>query len=132
MFYSPLSRIFQTAPTVYGAMYGLETFSQLVLYDESSHSYYIANTSVVIQDHPRFSWRFVFCLLLLLLINLAPLASIFLSIFYVFVCATQWGAVRDFAMFIIMVLVFSYYLHMCVFVCLLDFEPLSKSLTQNA
>ena len=42
-----------SAPTAYGAMYGLETFLQLLEHD--TDGYYIP--SVSIQDKPRFRWR---------------------------------------------------------------------------
>jgi len=44
------------AATVFGALHGLETFSQLVLYD-SSAGYYINSLPIMIQDAPRFAWR---------------------------------------------------------------------------
>jgi len=46
-----------SAKTVYGAMRGLETFSQLVSFDFDTQSYSIAAASVSIQDAPRFPHR---------------------------------------------------------------------------
>jgi len=43
-----------TSLNIYGAIRGLETFSQLI-YKQSTSSYYIP--TVVIRDHPRFSFR---------------------------------------------------------------------------
>jgi hexosaminidase len=40
--------------SVWGALRGLETFSQLVEVDKN---YFIANTSMMIKDKPRFKWR---------------------------------------------------------------------------
>ncbi|CAK9227434.1 unnamed protein product [Sphagnum troendelagicum] len=45
------------AATVYGALRGLETFSQLVDYDYSSRSLQIARTPWIIEDYPRFPYR---------------------------------------------------------------------------
>lgn len=44
-----------TANTVYGALYGLETLSQLVFYDFDSHSYYVWPCEI--QDAPRYAHR---------------------------------------------------------------------------
>ena len=46
-----------SAVTIYGAMRGLETFSQLVDYDLSTQTYAVTTTPVQIQDVPRFEWR---------------------------------------------------------------------------
>ena len=43
------------ANTIYGALHGLETFSQLVQYD--GKGWLIANAPIVISDKPRFPWR---------------------------------------------------------------------------
>ena len=44
-----------TAPTVYGALKGLETFSQLVLFDFDTRTYMVP--AVDIEDSPRFAHR---------------------------------------------------------------------------
>lgn len=44
-----------TAPTIYGAMRGLETFAQLVSYSPSTNEYSVEEA--VIQDSPRFPYR---------------------------------------------------------------------------
>lgn len=48
-----------TAKTIWGAMHGLETFSQLVKASSDSHdsSLYVAKTPVKIKDAPQFSHR---------------------------------------------------------------------------
>jgi hexosaminidase len=46
-----------TAKTIYGAMHGLETFSQLVHFDFDTETYIIENTPWSIQDVPRFPHR---------------------------------------------------------------------------
>merc|ERR1712166_183423 len=46
-----------SAATVFGAMRGLETFSQLVLFNFTSEQYYIPFGSVEIKDAPRFPHR---------------------------------------------------------------------------
>ena len=48
-----------TAPTVWGALYGLETFSQLVTYDAAASAHTVRNASgrITIRDRPRFAWR---------------------------------------------------------------------------
>ena len=46
------------AKTVYGAMRGLETFSQLVDYSDNSTSYSINCLPTIISDTPRFPWRY--------------------------------------------------------------------------
>jgi hexosaminidase len=46
-----------TAATVYGAIRGLESFSQLVLYDFESERYTVDNAPWKIQDSPRFVHR---------------------------------------------------------------------------
>lgn len=47
------------APTVYGALRGLETFSQLLecQENEGQWSYTIGNTPITLSDKPRFPWR---------------------------------------------------------------------------
>ena len=45
------------ASTVYGAMHGLETLTQLVEYTYTNDSYQITATPIVIDDAPRFPWR---------------------------------------------------------------------------
>ena len=45
-----------TAQTVFGAIWGLETFSQLVKYVEDDE-FIIEETPIEIQDRPRFAWR---------------------------------------------------------------------------
>jgi len=48
-----------TAPTQWGALRGLESFSQLVAWSQNGQSnvYAIANTPITINDWPRFPWR---------------------------------------------------------------------------
>lgn len=45
------------AKTVYGALRGLESLSQLVLYDFDSHSSFIAGTPIHVEDAPRYAHR---------------------------------------------------------------------------
>jgi len=45
------------AKTVWGALHGLETFSQLVVFDFDTGAYTIAGAPLSIQDSPRFPWR---------------------------------------------------------------------------
>jgi hypothetical protein len=45
------------AATIYGAMRGMETFSQLVRYQFSTATYLISNVPLVIEDEPRFAYR---------------------------------------------------------------------------
>ena len=45
-----------TAPTQVGAIYALETLSQLIKFDADSHQYY-ASTSCTVKDRPRFRHR---------------------------------------------------------------------------
>jgi len=45
------------AVTVYGAMHGLETFSQLVEYNETAQDYQISYLPLSVVDAPRFAWR---------------------------------------------------------------------------
>eukprot|EP00824_Muranothrix_gubernata_P012901 TRINITY_DN27147_c0_g1_i1.p1 TRINITY_DN27147_c0_g1~~TRINITY_DN27147_c0_g1_i1.p1 ORF type:complete len:632 (+),score=95.95 TRINITY_DN27147_c0_g1_i1:2-1897(+) len=45
------------APTVFGALYALETFSQLVIFDTESNAFTIPETPIHIEDAPRFKWR---------------------------------------------------------------------------
>jgi len=46
-----------TAKSIFGAMRGLETFSQLVIWDEPSGTYQVNFLPVSITDAPRFEWR---------------------------------------------------------------------------
>ena len=46
-----------SAATVYGAMRGLETFSQLVVFNFTSEQYSIPFGSVQVRDAPRFPHR---------------------------------------------------------------------------
>eukprot|EP01104_Vermistella_antarctica_P009494 TRINITY_DN2444_c0_g1_i3.p1 TRINITY_DN2444_c0_g1~~TRINITY_DN2444_c0_g1_i3.p1 ORF type:complete len:421 (+),score=77.81 TRINITY_DN2444_c0_g1_i3:70-1332(+) len=46
-----------TAATIFGAMHGLESFSQLVVFDYIGDSYTIPNTPIQVNDQPRFPWR---------------------------------------------------------------------------
>lgn len=46
-----------TAQTIYGAMRGLETFSQLVDWSDNTTSYAINCLPTTITDTPRFAWR---------------------------------------------------------------------------
>ncbi|GAM26656.1 hypothetical protein SAMD00019534_098310 [Acytostelium subglobosum LB1] len=45
------------ADTVYGAIRGLESFSQMIIYDFASQQYTLPFLPVVIVDFPRFPWR---------------------------------------------------------------------------
>lgn len=45
------------AETIYGAMYGLETLSQLVSFDPEPESYVIDKAPIRIRDSPRFKYR---------------------------------------------------------------------------
>jgi hexosaminidase len=45
------------ASTIWGAMHGLETFSQLVQWDDATSSYKVMHTPISIEDSPRFPWR---------------------------------------------------------------------------
>ena len=45
------------APTIWGALHGLETFSQLVRFDFDTESYYIPGGPWTISDQPRFPHR---------------------------------------------------------------------------
>jgi len=45
------------AVTVFGALRGLESFSQLIDYDLDNKTYSISDTPVFIDDFPRFPWR---------------------------------------------------------------------------
>ena len=49
-----------TAKTVYGAMYGLQSLSQLVIYDFDSDNYFIPSTPMQIEDAPRYPHRGIF------------------------------------------------------------------------
>jgi hexosaminidase len=46
-----------SAPTYYGALRGLETFSQLVFFNTTQHAYTLANAPWTIKDSPRFPHR---------------------------------------------------------------------------
>ena len=46
-----------TAPTVYGAYHGLQTFSQLVQWSFDAKSYNVYLAPIVVTDAPKFSWR---------------------------------------------------------------------------
>lgn len=46
-----------TAPTVYGALHALTTFSQLVQYNSTSQSYAVDGLPLSVRDAPRYSWR---------------------------------------------------------------------------
>lgn len=45
------------APTVFGALRGLESFSQVVRFDYESELYYVPGAPLVISDMPRFGYR---------------------------------------------------------------------------
>ena len=63
---------FLYAENCYGAIRGLETFSQLIQpiqdTDSSYYTYHITDVPLTIHDRPRFYWRFVYRL-----VYLAPL-----------------------------------------------------------
>jgi hexosaminidase len=46
-----------TAATVWGALHGLQTLSQLVRYDFDARAYWVDGAPVAIDDAPAFSWR---------------------------------------------------------------------------
>lgn len=46
-----------TAKTIYGAMYGLQSLSQLVVYDFDADSYFIPATPMTVEDAPRYPHR---------------------------------------------------------------------------
>lgn len=46
-----------TAKTIYGALYGLQSLSQLVIYDFEADSYFIPATPMKIDDAPRYPHR---------------------------------------------------------------------------
>ena len=46
-----------SAKTVYGAMYGLESLSQLIIFDYDTQSYVIPSTPITIDDAPRYAHR---------------------------------------------------------------------------
>jgi hexosaminidase len=46
-----------SATTIWGAMHGLETFSQLVLWNEASETYAVSGLPMHVGDEPRFAWR---------------------------------------------------------------------------
>jgi hexosaminidase len=45
-----------SAKTVWGALHGLETFSQCVSYTDAT-GYFVDGFPVIIDDAPRFAWR---------------------------------------------------------------------------
>lgn len=45
------------ADTVFGALRGLESFSQLIDYDLTDNYYTISDTPISVTDYPRFPWR---------------------------------------------------------------------------
>eukprot|EP00010_Vexillifera_abyssalis_P003002 CAMPEP_0201556738 /NCGR_PEP_ID=MMETSP0173_2-20130828/57426_1 /ASSEMBLY_ACC=CAM_ASM_000268 /TAXON_ID=218659 /ORGANISM="Vexillifera sp., Strain DIVA3 564/2" /LENGTH=461 /DNA_ID=CAMNT_0047969195 /DNA_START=233 /DNA_END=1615 /DNA_ORIENTATION=- len=45
------------ANTVWGAMHGLETFSQLIEWNSASQRYVVYDAPLTIHDQPRFGWR---------------------------------------------------------------------------
>lgn len=69
------------ANTVYGALRGLETFSQLVDYSDADNNYAINCVLTIISDSPRFSWRF-FCSIILMMINYYFLFTLSLSFYF--------------------------------------------------
>ena len=46
-----------TAKTIYGALHGLQSLSQLVVYDFDADSYFIPSTPMQIEDAPRYPHR---------------------------------------------------------------------------
>ena len=46
-----------SAATIYGALRGLETFSQLVVFDFETRTYEVAGAPLIIEDAPRFAHR---------------------------------------------------------------------------
>jgi len=46
-----------SADTIFGAMRGLETFSQLIVYHEDGESYVLPYLPLTIRDWPRYPWR---------------------------------------------------------------------------
>jgi hypothetical protein len=46
------------ANTVFGALHGLETFSQLIKWDDLKGVYSIPDLPIHITDYPRFPWRY--------------------------------------------------------------------------
>ncbi|KAJ5070177.1 beta-hexosaminidase [Anaeramoeba ignava] len=46
-----------SSQTIYGAIRGLETFSQLIYFNYTSSTYWIKNGPLLIIDYPRFKWR---------------------------------------------------------------------------
>eukprot|EP01133_Synstelium_polycarpum_P004106 gene4106-4793_t len=46
-----------SAKTIYGAMRALETFAQLIVYNQANDSYTIPFLPIAVNDYPRFQWR---------------------------------------------------------------------------
>lgn len=46
-----------TAKTVYGALRGIETLSQLIIFDFNQRQYYIPATPILVEDAPRYAHR---------------------------------------------------------------------------
>eukprot|EP01133_Synstelium_polycarpum_P015530 gene15530-18448_t len=49
--------LFISSQTIYGAMRALETFSQLIVYNQFNDSYTLPFLPVAINDYPRYEWR---------------------------------------------------------------------------
>lgn len=41
----------------WGALYALETLSQLIEYDFKMQAHYVHNAPIIVEDEPRFTWR---------------------------------------------------------------------------
>eukprot|EP01133_Synstelium_polycarpum_P003808 gene3808-4390_t len=57
IFVSSAGSLSISSPTIYGAIRGLETFSQLIIYDQATNNYTIPYAPISINDYPRFEWR---------------------------------------------------------------------------